>query len=211
MDTAPASAVTPRRLGVAVGVLLVVCGAALAVAATRSSAGAGSAGVVRGDAVWKAGSKAAPDFRLTDQNGRAVSLATLQGTPFLLVFLDSKCKTLCPIVGHQLGDAERRLAGRPVPLVTVSIDIADTPRSVASAARRWGWHGHWSWLMGSHSQLAPIWRSYGIEVKPTATDINHTIAVYLIDGSGNERAGFLPPLTISELVSDVGVLRQPSA
>jgi protein SCO1/2 len=199
--------VTRARIAGAVAVVLIVCGAALALAAARSSAGAGGGPVLHGDAVWRAGAKPAPDFHLTDQNGRAVSLATLRGQPFLLVFLDSKCRTLCPIVGHQLGDAERRLGGHPVPLVTVSIDVADTPTSVASAARRWGWHGHWTWLMGSHAQLAPVWRAYGITVKPMATDINHTIAVYLIDRAGGERAGFLPPLAIPDLVSDVRALR----
>jgi protein SCO1 len=186
---------------------MILCGAALAVAATRSSTGSDAAGVVRGDAVWKAGSRPAPAFRLTDQAGRSVSLASLSGRPFLLVFLDSKCKTQCPIVGHQLGVVQRRLGARPLPLVTISVDVGDTPRSVTAAARRWGWHGHWLWLTGSHAQLAPVWRAYGIGVKPTATDITHTIAVYLIDRNGDERAGFLPPLAISELVSDVGVLR----
>jgi protein SCO1 len=186
---------------------MILCGAALAVAATRSSAGSDAAGVVRGDAVWKAGSRPAPGFRLTDQAGRPVSLGSLAGRPFLLVFLDSKCKTLCPIVGHQLGQVQRRLGDGALPLVTISVDVADTPRSVASAARRWGWHGHWMWLMGSHAQLAPVWKAYGIGVKPTATDITHSIAVYLIDQRGDERAGFLPPLAVSELVSDVGVIR----
>jgi hypothetical protein len=34
------------------------------------------------------------------------------------------------------------------------------------------------------------------------------MAVYLIDGQGNERAGFLPPLAISRLVWDVRLLQR---
>ena len=192
--------------------LLIVSGAALALAATRygpsSGAGATMRGpAVNGDAVWKAGTRPAPSFDLTDQRGRSVSLASLRGRPLLLTFLDSKCTTLCPIVGHQLGVVERRLGGRPVRLIIVSVDPADTRHTVAVAARKWGWHGHWQWLMGTPAQLAPVWRAYGIGVQPTATDIAHSMAVYVIDGQGDERAGFLPPLAISRLVSDVRLLQ----
>jgi len=202
-----------RRLAAAASVLLIVSGAALALAATRyapsSGANASARGsAVNGDAVWKAGTRPAPSFDLTDQRGRSVSLASLRGRPLLLTFLDSKCTTLCPIVGHQLGVVERHLGGQPVRLVIVSVDPADTRHSVAAAARKWGWHGHWQWLMGTSAQLAPVWRAYGIGVQPTATDIAHSMAVYVIDGQGDERAGFLPPLAISRLVSDVRLLQR---
>ena len=202
-----------RRLAAAASVLLIVSGAALAVAATRyapsSGAGVTTRGpAVNGDAVWKAGTRPAPSFDLTDQRGRSVSLASLRGRPLLLTFLDSKCTTLCPIVGHQLGVVERHLGGQPVRLVIVSVDPADTRHTVAAAARKWGWHGHWQWLMGTPARLAPVWRAYGIGVQPTATDIAHSMAVYLIDGQGDEPAGFLPPLAISRLVSDVRLLQR---
>jgi protein SCO1/2 len=202
-----------RRLAAVASVLLIVSGAALALAATRygPSSGSGAAvpgAAVKGDAVWKAGERPAPGFELTDQRGRSVSLASLRGRPLLLTFLDSKCTTLCPIEGHQLGVVERRLGAQPVRLVVVSVDPADTRHTVAVAARKWGWHGHWQWLMGTPAQLAPVWRAYGIGVQPTAADITHSMAVYVIDGQGDERAGFLPPLAISRLVSDVRLLQR---
>ena len=202
-----------RRLAAVASVLLIVSGAALALAATRYApslgAGATTRGpAVNGDAVWKAGTRPAPSFDLTDQRGRSVSLASLRGRPLLLTFLDSKCTTLCPIVGHQLGVVERHLGAQPVRLIIVSVDPADTRHTVAAAARKWGWPGHWQWLMGTPAQLAPVWRAYGIGVQPTATDIAHSMAVYVIDGQGNERAGFLPPLAISRLVWDVRLLQR---
>ena len=202
-----------RRLAAVASVLLIVSGAVLALSATLYGPGSGAGAAVRGqavngDAVWKAGARPAPGFDLTDQRGRSVSLASLRGKPLLLTFLDSKCTTLCPIEGHQLGVVERRLRGRPVRLIIVSVDPADTRHSVAVAARKWGWHGHWRWLMGTPAQLAPVWRAYGIGVQPTATDITHSMAVYVIDGQGDERAGFLPPLAISRLVSDVRLLQR---
>jgi cytochrome oxidase Cu insertion factor (SCO1/SenC/PrrC family) len=198
--------VNRRRIAAGLGLLMVVCGATVAVAATRGASGSGHP-ALRGDAVWAAGSRPAPGFALHDQLGRAVSLASLRGQPLLLVFLDSKCRTFCPVVGQQLGAAQRLMGNRPVRLVTVSVDVADTPASVRAAAKRWHWSRPWTWLMGTHAQLTKAWRGYGITVKPTPTDITHSIAVYLIDASGNERAAFLPPLTLRDVVGDVRVLR----
>ena len=197
-----------RRIAAALGLLLVVCGATVAFAATRDGRAAPTRPALRGDAVWAAGARPAPAFALHDQRGRAVSLASLRGQPLLLVFLDSKCRTFCPVVGHQLGAAQRLLGARPVRLVTISVDGADTPASVRAAARRWRWGGPWTWLMGTHAQLASAWRGYGITVKPTPTDITHSIAVFLIDAHGNERAGFLPPLTLPDVIGDVRALQR---
>jgi cytochrome oxidase Cu insertion factor (SCO1/SenC/PrrC family) len=182
-------------------------GTAVALAATSSSPSAGSGPRLRGEAVWRSGSRPAPDFRLRDQHGRPSSLATFLGRPFLLVFLDSKCRTLCPIVGRQLGDAERVLGSAPVQLVTISVDQGDSPASVRAAARRWRWRGHWSWLMGSHTRLSAAWKAYGITVRPTSADITHSLAVFLIDANGDQRAGFLPPLDVHDLVRDVRLLQ----
>jgi cytochrome oxidase Cu insertion factor (SCO1/SenC/PrrC family) len=202
-----------RRLaGVASIVLLAVGGAAVALAATGGGSPAHGGGPrLRADAVWRPGSRPAPDFRLHDQHGRLASLASFRGRPFLLVFLDSKCRTLCPIVGRQLGDAERMLGATPARLVTISVDQGDSPASVRAAARHWRWRGDWTWLMGHHAQLSAAWKAYGISVRPTAADITHSLAVFLIDANGNERAGFLPPLDVHDVVRDVRMLQREAA
>jgi cytochrome oxidase Cu insertion factor (SCO1/SenC/PrrC family) len=200
-----------RRAAPAIVVALTVAGTAVALAATSGGPSAGGGPRLRGDAVWRPGSRPAPDFRLHDQNGRPSSLASFRGKPFLLVFLDSKCRTLCPIVGRQLGDAERVLGTAPVRLVTISVDHADSPASVRAAARHWRWPGHWTWLMGSHARLSAAWKAYGISVRPTAGDITHSLAVFLIDANGGERAGFLPPLDVHDVVRDVRLLQREAA
>lgn len=187
---------------------VVACAAvAVALAAGRSD---GAASPLRGDAVWRAHSRPAPAFALRDQNGRMVSTASLRGRPWLVVFLDSHCRTQCPVAGHELGRAERHLAGSPVRLVVISVNPADTPASVRRAAREWGWHGPvWSWLMGSAAQLRPVWKAYGIGVirHSGSSDVDHTIATFLVDARGDERAAFLPPIAVNELVRDVRILR----
>ena len=196
-----------RRLWLVLAVAAVVAGAAAAVtwASTRSPAAGRS---LRGDAVWASGARAAPAFALHDQRGRLVSAASLRGGPWLVTFLDSRCRTQCPLAGHELGSVERRLGGRPVRLVVISVDPTDTPASVRRAAREWGWRGRsWSWLMGSHAELQPVWQAYGIGVIHEDGDIEHVIATYLVDAGGHERAAFLPPIRVHDLVRDVALLR----
>ena len=160
---------------------------------------------LHGQATWAAGKRAAPPFVLRDVLGGRVSLASTRGRVTLIAFLDSRCKSLCPIVGRALGAVERSLpvGARPDVLV-VSVDPAgDGPASVRSAARRWRMGANWRWLTGTRSQLAAVWRSYGIVVRPTTTDIVHGSALYLIDRRGYERAGYLAPLLPNFITLDV--------
>lgn len=189
--------------GVGIGVILEL--------ATRSSAqpaAVRAAPSLRGQMVWPAGTRPAPELGLRDQDGRRVSLATLRGRPLVVAFLDSRCKEVCPLEGHALSWAARQLpaSARPT-LVAVSVDPwADTPQSAKAAARRWGFTGRWHWLLGSRSKLAPVWAAYHIAVERTAGDIVHTDAVYLVDARGNERSGYLYPFPPASVTHDLRVL-----
>jgi protein SCO1/2 len=123
----------------------------------------------------------------------------------LITFLDSQCRQLCPLVGRALGETERALpADARTTVLVVSVDPkGDTPRSVRSAARRWRLAPGWRWLTGTRAQLAAVWRAYGIDVQPKTNDIVHGAAVYLVDRSGDERAGYLAPLLPNFLALDV--------
>jgi cytochrome oxidase Cu insertion factor (SCO1/SenC/PrrC family) len=129
----------------------------------------------------------------------------MRGHVTLITFLDSRCRSLCPLVGRALGDVQRALpaTARPEVLV-VSVDPAgDNAASVRSAVRRWRIGPGWRWLSGTRQQLAAVWRSYGIVVRPTTNDIVHGAAVYLVDSRGYERAGYLAPLLPNFLALDV--------
>ena len=169
---------------------------------------------LRAPATFPAGARTAPRFRLRDLAGTgAVSLSALQGRPVLVTFFDSYCRSLCPVVGGEIASAMRRLApsARPV-LVVVSVDPADTRRSVRAAARRYRWSPAWTWhwAAGTHAELAPVWKMFGIGVRPVAGDIEHSEVVYVIDASGHERAAYMPPFRAADLAADVRTLEQIS-
>jgi cytochrome oxidase Cu insertion factor (SCO1/SenC/PrrC family) len=69
----------------------------------------------------------APDFRLTDQLGRPVSLADYRGRVTVLTFLYSGCGATCVLIAQQIRGAIDELHGTPAVLV-VSADPTDTRR-----------------------------------------------------------------------------------
>jgi cytochrome oxidase Cu insertion factor (SCO1/SenC/PrrC family) len=172
--------------------------------------------MLHGQAVWQAGARRAPNIRLRDQTGRVVSLASLRGRPVLLTFLDSQCKSSCPIVGRQLGSVLRRLpaAERPT-LVIVSVNhTGDTPTGIRYALAEWHLNGPWAvhWLNAStRAQLASVWRSYDVRVVPTTNDVVHSLALYLIDRRGYERTAYLFPFLQGFVQRDLGRLAQELA
>jgi protein SCO1 len=189
--------------GVAIGVVVHQLGSGGADAKGSTSAR------VRGQAVWPAGLREAPQFSLRDQDGERLALASLRGRPAILAFMDSQCHQECPLEGRALAAAFRMVprAERPV-VVAVSVNPwADTPGSARRAMKRFGLAGfEWRWLLGSKSQLAPVWRKYGIEVRRTTGDIEHTDAIYLIDSRGDERAGMVYPFLPTWVGNDLEVL-----
>jgi cytochrome oxidase Cu insertion factor (SCO1/SenC/PrrC family) len=164
--------------------------------------------LLHGQATWGPGRVAAPGFALRDQHGRRVSLSSFRGHQVVLAFMDSYCTAECPLESRQLAAAIRPLPVNVRPqLLIVSVNLADTTHSIAAAARKWGLPAGFEWLVGTHAQLARVWHAYGIVVRPTSSgDIAHSDAFYVIDRSGDERAGFLSPFVPGLLTADLRVL-----
>ena len=192
-------------IGVGAAAHLVLGGSSSPAAATTARHGS-----LRGMATWAVGARPAPAItRLRDQSGARFALRSLRGRSVAVEFFDSHCRAECPLAGRALAAAERSLpaAQRPV-LLVVSVNPQDTPASVRAAVRSWGLAGlaPWHWLMGTHAQLAPVWRAYHIFVKPTRGDISHTEALYLLDRRGYERSGYLFPYLPTSVTHDLRVL-----
>jgi protein SCO1/2 len=188
----------------------------------RVLTGSGAAAVrpslpmLHGQAVWQGGARRAPNITLRDQSGTVVSLASLRGRPVVLTFLDSQCRSSCPIEGRQLGSILRQLpaAQRPA-LVIVSVNhTGDTPTGIRHALAEWHLNGQWAvhWLNAStRAQLASVWRSYGVRVIPTTNDVVHSLALYLIDRRGYERTAYLFPFLQGFVQRDLGRLAREHA
>ena len=136
----------------------------------------------------------AKGFQLTDQHGRAVSLASLRGKVVLLTFLDPVCTTDCPLIAQEFRAAGQLLgaASRKVELVAIVANPVYHQVADIQAFDRQEYLGqvpNWLYLTGSVPQLRRVWKEYGIaaEVLPAGSMVGHPDVAYVIDQAGRVR------------------------
>jgi protein SCO1/2 len=155
----------------------------------------------------------APRIRLTDARGRAADSARLAGRPYLVTFVYTRCRDVCPIIGTEIAEALAQLGGRArdVAVLAVSVD----PRGDSPArARRWladrGLPAEARYLLGDADRLLPVWRDWYVvpagraRLDPAA----HDASVWLVDGRGRLRGRWsggeaIPP---EDMAHDLGAL-----
>jgi protein SCO1/2 len=132
----------------------------------------------------------APDFALVDQDARPISLAALRGKVVLLDFIYTRCPGPCPILTGILADVRKGLSEGDrarVQLVSISLDPAnDTPEALRAyaRARKLDTQG-WSLATGPAADVDAVAHAYGVgSVRQPNGEIEHTVAVFLIDRDG---------------------------
>jgi protein SCO1 len=178
----------------AVAILLIVAaGTAGIVAAQTRDAPAARAPGLRADVLPQDIDGApAPRIRLSDARGGTVDSARLRGRPYLVTFVYTHCRDVCPIIGSEIATALDRLGGERarVAVLAVSVDPrGDTP----AAARRWlaerGLPVQARYLLGTRAQLAPVWSDWYVTAAgdTLADPRSHDASVWLVDARGRLR------------------------
>ena len=138
----------------------------------------------------------APAFSLTDQDGRAVTLASLRGKVVLLTFLDpARARSDCPLIAQEFRQAGQLLAAdtAQVELVAINYNPVNTQVSYIQAFdRQEGLAGvpNWLYLTGTPAQLQQVWRHYGVpqaEILPAGSMVGHGDYAFVIDQAGHMR------------------------
>jgi cytochrome oxidase Cu insertion factor (SCO1/SenC/PrrC family) len=133
----------------------------------------------------------APNFTLTSQDGRQVSLASLRGKVVLLSFLDPVCTTDCPVIASEMRVADVLLGSRAADAELVSVVANPTYTSLAYTRAFDVQEGmntvpNWLYLTGTVSQLATVWHYFGIEVEdlPAGAMAAHNDIAFVISAKG---------------------------
>lgn len=155
----------------------------------------------------------AADFRLRDQHGRPVRLASLRGRVVVLTFLHSLCHSTCPVTVQTIRGALDDIgpARRRVDVLAISVaPREDTPRHVARFVALQHAGGFLRYLTGSPAALRRVWRTYGIH--PLTQGEDHTAFVLLVDPRGILRVGYPShQVTPEDLGHDLRVLTAEAA
>ena len=159
------------------------------------------------------GGTIAPDFKLTDQFGKTITLSQFKGKPTILTFLYTHCPDQCPLTAEKLHTVMLNLGSQAQNVAVLAIST-DPQRDTITAALNFSkvhrMLNYWHYLVGSHTQLSPIWSSYSVYAAPTPTTtggtISHTTAIFIIDKQGRERIYLGSDTTTAQLTADLQVL-----
>ena len=154
----------------------------------------------------------APDFTLSDQHGRRVSLGQYRGRVTILTFLSTTCHPTCPLIAQQIRGALDEL-GHAVRTLIVSADpTADTPARVRRFLGEAALSGRVEYLTGTPAELQRVWRDYNVVPSQLANPNSpHPASVLLIDRLGQERDLFqVEQLTPEALAHDIRRLQTGS-
>ncbi len=136
----------------------------------------------------------APDFILTDQNGKVLSRSDFVGRVQVVEFMDSHCTDICPIISQEFIDAYHDLGSRASHVVFLAVNVNPFHATVADVAsftdeHQLGSIPSWHFLTGPVSDLKTVWGNYGVSVDAPYpnTDVVHSSFVYFIGPDGQER------------------------
>jgi protein SCO1 len=153
----------------------------------------------------------APDFTLKDYRGRLVRMRSLRGRVVVVTFLDTHCKTKCPVFASYVGAGLRLLSGKErgqVAALALTVEpTRDTPASVRRFLSRRN-ALNMDFLLGTTRQMRPIWRAFHvIPAEQTGNADVHSSDARIYDRSGMWVATLHVPvdLTPANLAHDIRV------
>lgn len=148
----------------------------------------GRAGALRAVA---APEELAPDFALTDQDGRSVTLAGLRGKTLLVDFVYTHCPGPCPILTGRHAQVQRALAPElraRVHFVSITLDPErDSPEVLrAYATARGADLADWSFLTGEPDAVRDVLKRYGVFAQASANpgEVDHVVVTLVVDAEG---------------------------
>ena len=160
-----------------------------------------------------------PRFALKDQEGRAVTAASLRGSPLVVAFMFTRCPTICPLITASMRglQSSSKSAKLPLKLLSISVDPeTDTPEVLKSYALKHGVDlANWLFLSGDmESTKATVIEGFKIalERRPNAdvdpAGIIHGSHLVLVDAELKIRGYYRSeePAALKKLLNDAKLL-----
>ena len=138
--------------------------------------------------------KPVPDFTLTNQDGKPLSLKSLRGKLVLMNFGFTHCPNICPTTLANLANVYKLLSPDDQARVQVLFISVDPERDTPEVLQEYVpfFDNRFIGLTGQPDEIATMKNAYGVQYRkdatgtgsPTEYNIEHTTGVFLIDRSG---------------------------
>jgi protein SCO1/2 len=133
----------------------------------------------------------APEFALSDIDGRELRLSELRGHAVLVAFIYTSCTSACPLLSLRMARLQRRLAAARLPAALASVTVdpeRDDAGTLARFARGFGAGPGWHFLRAPPARLAPVLAAYDEWTRRLPSgELDHPARLHLIDAAGRVR------------------------
>ena len=139
----------------------------------------------------------APEFTLTNQEGKRVALKDLRGRVLAITFIFASCTDTCPLLTATMSGLQDRLGadfGSRVYFLSITVD---PERDTSEVLKRYA-EAHrvnpagWAFLTGTPAEIREVARRYGIYYKKTPLgDVDHNFLTSLVDQTGTLRVQYM--------------------
>jgi len=139
----------------------------------------------------------APEFTLTDQDGRRIALKELRGKVLAVTFIFASCTDTCPLLTAKMASVQDRLGAAFGPEVRCVSITVDPERDTPPVLKRYAESHHanpagWSFLTGTPAEIRDVAGGYGVIYKKTPRgDVDHTFLTSLVDRRGILRVQYM--------------------
>jgi protein SCO1/2/putative membrane protein len=159
----------------------------------------------------------APAFKLTDQNGQALTNKDLKGKVWVVDFIFTRCGGACPVMTQKMIELASKVHSANARFVSISVDPAyDTPAILKEyAARQGASDPRFIFLTGDVNGIYDLaQKGFHLHAAPAheGNPIVHDEHFLLIDGKGDVRGAYTSndPEAMTHLAADTERLSKPA-
>ena len=156
---------------------------------------------------------APPLNTLRNYDGTSFDLAADRGKAVFVTFLYAHCPDVCPLIASHLHSAYAAMSPtlrRRVAIVAVSVDPhGDTAGTVAAFVHEHELTGEAAYLIGSASQLVPVWKAWRVGSQRDTSHpdlVNHSAFVFGISARGKLTTIYAANFKPGDIVHDAPAL-----
>jgi protein SCO1 len=139
----------------------------------------------------------APEFTLTQQDGKRLALKELRGKVLAITFIFASCTDTCPLLTAKMAGLRDHLGpdfGSKVYFLSITVDPErDTTEVLKRYAEAYKANlVGWAFLTGTNAEIREVAKRYGIYYKKTPRgDVDHTFLTSLVDQNGTLRVQYM--------------------